>query len=67
MLAVIPGDLQRLKAAFSERGIGQVTINKRGLPLTPEELRPKLKLAGIGKATLICTRVLGKPVVVIAE
>ncbi|MHB0936735.1 MAG: THUMP-like domain-containing protein [Armatimonadota bacterium] len=64
---VIPWSLKRVNAVLTSRGIGQVTIKKRGFPLTPEELRPKLKLAGSARATLICTRARGKAVVVVAE
>jgi len=67
VLDVIPWSLKRLNAALSAQGIGQVTIKKRGFPLTPEELRPKLKLGGTTRATLICTRAQGKAVVVVAE
>lgn len=64
---VIPWGLKRLNAALTAQRVGQVVIKKRGFPLTPEALRPKLKLSGAGKATLICTRVAGDPVVILAE
>lgn len=64
--AVIPWSLKRLNAVLRERGIGQVIIKKRGFPLTPDELRPKLKLTGATCATIFCTRAQGKPVVVLA-
>lgn len=67
VLEVIPWSLKRLNAALSARSIGHVTIKKRGFPLTPEELRPRLKLNGAGRATLICTRAQGTAVVVMAE
>jgi hypothetical protein len=63
---VIPWGLKRLNAALTARKIGQVVIKKRGFPLIPEQLRPKLKLAGPHRATLICTRAGGKPVVILA-
>jgi len=64
---VIPWSLKRLNAVLQARGIGKVTIKKRGFPLTPEELHPKLKRTGSGQATLICTRANGKPVVIICQ
>jgi SAM-dependent methyltransferase len=67
VLEIIPWGLKRLNTALAEWGIGQVTIKKRGFPLTPEELHLKLKLAGSVRATLICTRAQGKPVVVMVE
>lgn len=65
--AVLPWSLKGLNAALTARKIGQVTIKKRGFPLTPDELRPKLKLRGPHSATLICTRVMDKPMVVLAD
>ncbi len=62
---VVPWGLKRLNAALAARGVGQATIKKRGFPLTPDELRPKLKLTGTAHATLICTRARGKAVVII--
>ena len=64
---VIPWSLKRLNASLQARGIGKVTIKKRGFPLTPEELHPKLKRIGSRQATLICTRALGKPVVILVD
>lgn len=64
---VVPWNLKRLNALLREQEIGHVIIKKRGFPLTPEELRPKLKLSGSNRATLICTRAQGKPVIILAE
>jgi len=64
---VVPWGLKRVNAALASRGIGHVVIKKRGFPLTPEQLRPKLKPTGAAHATLICTRVHGQPVVIIAD
>ncbi len=64
---VIPWGLKRLNAELKARNIGRVTIKKRGFPLTPEELQPKLKLAGSHKAVLICTRANGHAIVIICE
>ncbi|MHB9134479.1 MAG: THUMP-like domain-containing protein [Armatimonadota bacterium] len=59
--------LKRLNAVLAARNIGKVVIKKRGFPLTPEELHPKLKLSGPAQATLICTRAEGRPVVIVAD
>jgi hypothetical protein len=64
--AVLPWNLKRLNAALRAGGIGRVTIKKRGFPLTPEALRPRLALSGTASATLICTRVAGELVVIFA-
>lgn len=65
--AVIPWSLKRVNTQLAARGIGQVVIKKRGFPLTPEALRPKLKLTGRAHAVLICTRARGKPVVILCR
>ncbi|OPZ87321.1 MAG: hypothetical protein BWY76_00521 [bacterium ADurb.Bin429] len=64
---IIPWSLKRLNAALASQKIGDVTIKKRGFPLTPEALRLKLKRFGDNQATLICTRAMGKPIVIIAD
>jgi hypothetical protein len=61
----MPFNLKHLRAYLRERGIGQVTVKKRGSPITPEELIPKLKLKGNNSRTLILTRCKGAPIVII--
>ncbi len=60
ILEVRPYNLKALKAWVRAEGIGVLDIKKRGISLTPEEVRGKL-LAGSGKgrrrATLVLTRV----------
>lgn len=63
----MPFHVKRLRALLRERGIGQVTVKKRGSPITPEELIPMLKLKGDQCATLMLTRLRGNPIVVICE
>ena len=52
-------DEKRIAAWCRDRGIGILEIKKRGVDITPEQLRPKLKLKGAGTATLILTKVGG--------
>ncbi len=66
---VLPFNVKRLKALLRERGAGTVVIKKRGLAMTPEELRRKLKPEGPNTATVILSRVgdghlmmIGRPV-----
>lgn len=59
VLEVLPLDETSIRKALAQRGIGKLEIKKRGVDITPEELRPKLKLKGVGAATLILTRVDG--------
>ncbi len=60
MLAELPFKEKPLRAALRERGIGTVTIKKRGVDVVPEELRKRLALVGDDEATLVMTRVAGE-------
>ncbi|MBN1563021.1 MAG: class I SAM-dependent methyltransferase [Anaerolineae bacterium] len=53
VLAWLPFNLKRLRAALRERNIGRVTVKKRGSPILPEDLIRKLKLNGEGDAAVI--------------
>ena len=43
---VMPFNLKALRSRLAELDVGVVTIKKRGSPITPEELRPRLRLEG---------------------
>lgn len=55
----LPYREKALRAALRERGIGRLTIKKRGVDVTPEQLRRRLDLRGDAAATLVLTRVDG--------
>lgn len=57
VLEVLPLKTAAIAAALRERGVGRVAIKKRGVDITPEALRPQLKLRGDAEATLILSRV----------
>lgn len=59
--------VKRLRAYLRERGIGRLTIKKRGTAVTPEQLRPQLHLKGTAEATVVLTRVAGKQTAIIVE
>ena len=56
-----------LKAALRERGIGRLTIKKRGVQIVPEELRKRLALKGDNEGTLVLTRVAGQGKALLVE
>jgi len=58
---VLPFSLKGLRALLRTRGVGQLTVKKRGSALEPEQLRKQLRLAGPNAATVVLTRVAGKP------
>jgi hypothetical protein len=63
----MPFQLKRLRAYLRERGVGQVTVKKRGTAITPEELIAGLKLKGNDTRTLVLTRLQGRPIVLVCE
>ncbi len=64
---VLPFSLKGLRALLRERGVGRLTVKKRGSALEPEVLRRQLKLAGPNEATVVLTRVAGKPTVLVCQ
>lgn len=62
-----PFNLKKLRSYLRERGVGQITIKKRGTAITPEELRGKLALKGSGVATIILTRIAGVHSVIVVD
>lgn len=59
VLERLPYREKQLKAALRARGIGRLTIKKRGVDVVPDELRKRLALAGDDEATLVLTREAG--------
>lgn len=67
VLDSLPYSVKRLASALHERGVGIVDIKKRGTDVTPEKLRPQLKLRGDAHATVILTRIGGRHQALIVE
>ena len=65
VLDVMPFSLKRLRERL--RGVGAVTIKKRGTAVEPEQLRRQLRLSGTGEATVVLTRVAGAQVAMLVE
>ncbi len=64
----MPFNLKKLRAYLRERGVGRVTVKKRGSPLSPEELIAKLKLTGDGEErVVVLTHVLGQAAILICR
>ncbi|MFL6024444.1 MAG: THUMP-like domain-containing protein [Marmoricola sp.] len=63
----LPYREKQLRAALRERGIGRLTIKKRGVAVVPEELRKRLALAGEAEGTIVLTRVAGQGVCLLVE
>jgi SAM-dependent methyltransferase len=60
VLETLPHREKPLRAALHERGIGRLTIKKRGVNVAPDQLRKRLALTGDNEATIVLTRVAGQ-------
>ena len=58
---VLPFNLKRLKALLRARGVGRVTVKKRGSAIEPEQLARQLRGPGDASAVVVVTRVAGRP------
>jgi hypothetical protein len=64
---ILPLRKQSLAKHLRDRHIGQLEIKKRGVDIVPEKLRRELKLRGDNAATLLITKVAGRPAAIIAH
>jgi SAM-dependent methyltransferase len=62
---VLPFNLKKLRALLRTRGVGHVTVKKRGSPIEPEALARRLRGPGAGTAVVVVTRVAGAPSVLV--
>jgi SAM-dependent methyltransferase len=62
-----PFGLKRLRAYLRQRGVGRVTVKKRGSPLQPEELIHDLRLRGNEQRVVVLTHLKGEPIVLICR
>ncbi|QSR27801.1 SAM-dependent methyltransferase [Nocardioides aromaticivorans] len=67
VLEQLPYREKQLKAALRERGVGRITIKKRGVDVVPEQLRKRLALTGDAEATVVLTRVAGEGTALLVE
>ena len=67
VLEELPHREKPLRAALRARGVGRLTIKKRGVSVVPEELRRRLDLSGEAEATIVLTRAAGKGVCLLVE
>ncbi|MFD8260975.1 methyltransferase domain-containing protein [Streptomyces griseoluteus] len=63
----MPFNVKKLKALLRERGVGNLTVKKRGSAVEPEELRRKVKPQGPHAATVFMTRVAGAPAMLVGH
>jgi hypothetical protein len=64
---VLPFSLKRLRALLRARGVGRVTVKKRGSAIDPETLARQLRGPGSGHAVVVVTRVAGAPTALVCD
>ena len=67
LVEAMPWNVKTVRGWLRERGLGRLTIKKRGVALDPEAVRRQLRLTGSGEATLVLTRVAGRPYALVVE
>jgi len=67
VLEQLPYRERALRAALRERGIGRLTIKKRGVDVVPDQLRKRLALGGDDEATLVLTRARGHGIALLVK
>jgi len=60
-----PFSIKRLQGYLDAHEIGRLDIKKRRFPLTPDQVRARLKLEGDGHALVFLTRIAEKPMVIV--
>ncbi|MQA83263.1 MAG: methyltransferase domain-containing protein [Streptosporangiales bacterium] len=64
---VFPFSLKRLRALLRARGVGNLTIKKRGSAVDVERLRRDLRPSGEGSSVVVLTRLAGSPTVLLCQ
>lgn len=64
---VLAFSVKRLRSALRERGVGRLTVKKRGSAIDPADLRRQLRPSGPAEATVILTRVAGAPTAILCQ
>lgn len=67
IIDILPYNLKRLQKYLSTHHIGRLDIKKRHFPLTPEQLRARLKLKGDKWALIFLTRIQTQTTVLICD
>jgi hypothetical protein len=64
---VLPFHVKQLRAEVARRGIGVLTVKKRGADVDPAVLRRQLRPSGPNSAVLIVTRALGAHIALLGQ
>jgi hypothetical protein len=64
---MLPFSAKRLRALLRARGVGRVTVKKRGSAIEPETLARQLRAPGDRSAVVVVTRVAGAPTALVCD
>ena len=67
VVEALPWNVKSVRSWLRSRGVGALTIKKRGVPLDPEAVRTQLRLTGSGEATVVLTRVAGQTYALVVD
>jgi len=67
VIDVLPFSEKGLRLELRRRGVGRVTLKKRGSAVDTEGLGRRLRFTGDGEATVLLTRLLGRPLAILIE
>jgi hypothetical protein len=67
VIEAMPLRVKAVRAWLRERGIGRVTVKKRGTSVDPDALRRELTTRAEGHATLVVTSIADRPVALVVE
>ena len=67
VVEALPWNVKRVRAWLRQRGVGRLTIKKRGVAMDPEAVRRQLRVSGDEEATLVLTRVAGRAHALVVE
>jgi hypothetical protein len=67
VVETLPYREKQLRLALKQRGIGTLTIKKRGVEVDPAALRKRLQLSGEDEATLVMTRIRGQGAAILVK
>jgi THUMP domain-like len=67
VVEALPWNVKTVRAWLRQRGVGRLTIKKRGVAMDPEAVRRQLRVAGDQEATVVLTRIAGQAYALVVE
>lgn len=67
VVEAMPWNVKAVRGWLRDRGVGRLTLKKRGVALEPETVRRQLRVKGSAEATLVLTRIGSQPHVLVVR